>query len=193
MASKSPRERRYAARLLEPGPVVLVTAQFRSQPNVMTAAWVVPLSLEPPRIGIAVHPARFTHELVTRSELFVVNLPTLRLLDAVHRCGIVSGRQVDKFAHAGLHPGDALEIDVPIIEECAAHIECGLADRLSLGDHDLFVGEVLAVWADDELFTDRWQVSGDAPLIHHIAADVYAGLATPSRARVVTDEQTDEP
>jgi flavin reductase (DIM6/NTAB) family NADH-FMN oxidoreductase RutF len=179
MGSKLPRERRHAARLLEPGPVVLVTAQFRSQPNVMTAAWVMPLSLDPPRVVVAIHPSRFTHELVTRGELFVLNLPTLRLLDAVHRCGIISGRDLDKFAHARLHLADALEIDVPVIEECVAHIECGLAERLSLGDHDLFVGEVVAVSADEELFTDRWQVSDEVPLIHHIAVDAYAGLSKP--------------
>lgn len=188
MASKSPRDPRQAARLLEPGPVVLVTAQFRSQPNVMTAAWVMPLSLDPPRVGVAIHPSRYTHELVTRGELFVLNLPTLDLLDAVHRCGIVSGRDVDKFAHAGLHPADALEIDVPVIEECAAYIECGLTERLALGDHDLFVGEVLAVSADDELFTDRWQIADDSPLIHHVALDTYAGLSRPYIARPEREE-----
>ena len=188
MPSKSPRDSRQAARLLEPGPVVLVTAQFRSQPNVMTAAWVIPLSLDPPRVGVAIHPSRFTHELVTRGELFVLNVPTLDLLDAVHRCGIVSGREFDKFLQAGLHPVDALAVDVPVIEQCAAHIECGLVERLTLGDHDLFVGEVLAVSADDELFTDRWQISDDSPLIHHVALDLYAGLSRPYTARPEREE-----
>lgn len=188
MAAKSRREARQAARLLEPGPVVLVTAQHRSQPNVLTVAWTMPLSLDPPRIGIAVHPSRFSHELITRSELFAVNVPTLALLGAIHGCGVVSGRDVDKFARFGLHATDAEEIDVPLIEECVAHIECGLAERLSFGDHDLFVGEVLVVSAVDELFSDRWSVSEDAPLVHHIALDLYAGLSRPYMARLEPEE-----
>ncbi|MCS7257231.1 MAG: flavin reductase family protein, partial [Thermomicrobium sp.] len=77
MGRKEAREPRMAARLLEPGPVVLVTTQHRSQPNVMTAAWVMPLSLDPPRVGLAIHPSRFTHELIGKSEYFALNILTV--------------------------------------------------------------------------------------------------------------------
>ncbi|MCS7051144.1 MAG: flavin reductase, partial [Thermomicrobium sp.] len=68
MGRREPRELRFAARLLEPGPVVLVTSHYRGQPNVMTAAWVTPISLDPPRLGLAIHPSRLTHEFLSRGE-----------------------------------------------------------------------------------------------------------------------------
>ncbi len=192
MGRKSARELRMAARVLEPGPVVLVTAQYRAQPNVMTAAWVTPISLDPPRVALAIHPSRLTHELIGKSEYFALNIVTVEYLSAVHLCGSVSGRDLDKFARAALHPIDALEIDVPVIEEAAAHIECGLVGRLSLGDHDLFVGDVLAVAADAELFEERWLHLDEAPLIHHVGGEWYAAAARVHRARLPGAEEEQE-
>ncbi len=189
MGRKEPREPRLAARLLEPGPVVLVTTQYRAHPNVMTAAWVMPLSLEPTRIGLAVHPSRLTHELLSKGEYFALNILTLEHLLAIHLCGTLSGRDVDKFTRAQLHPVDALEVDVPVLEEAVAHIECGVIARLSLGDHDLFVGEVIAAAADTELFGERWLQLEEAPLVHHVGAEWYAALARVSRARLPGEEE----
>ncbi|MCX7624510.1 MAG: flavin reductase family protein [Thermomicrobium sp.] len=189
MGRKQPRELRLAARLLEPGPVVLVTTQHRARPNVMTAAWVMPLSLEPPRVALAIHPSRLTHELIGKSEYFALNLLTVEHLPAIHLCGTVSGRDLDKFARTQLHPVDALEVDAPVIEEAVAQIECGVVGRLGLGDHDLFVGDVLAVAADEELFGDRWLHLEEAPLPHHIGAEWYGAVSRLYRARIPGEEE----
>lgn len=177
-----------APRLLEPGPLVLVTTFFRAQHNVMTAGWLLPLGFQPSRVAVAIHPSRLTHEFVSRSETFALNVPTLDLLNAVHRCGIESGRDRDKFVAAGLTPADAVAIEAPLVEECVAHIECGLVERLTLADHDLFVGEVLAVSADEAAFSDRWLLGEGVELLHHLAADQYAGPGKLYRARLDEEE-----
>lgn len=189
MATKVAVEPRLAARVLEPGPLALVTTLFRARHNVMTAGWLLPLSLDPPRLGLAVHPGRLTHEFISRSESFALSIPTLDLLNAVHRCGLESGRDGDKFTSAGLTPADASVVEAPLVAECVAHIECGLVERLTLGDHDLFVADVLAVSAVAGLFSDRWLIGEGSGLLHHIAGDVYAGLSKPYRARLETDEE----
>lgn len=163
-------------RLLEPGPVVLVTSMLRSHPNVMTAAWVSPLGFDPPMISLAVHPSRLTHEFISKSEMFGISIPTLDLSKAVHHCGMVSGNDVDKFEAADLTPDDPEEIEAPRIHECVAHIECGVLQRVSLADHDLFIGQILNASADDTLFGDSWIADQELPLVKHIAGNVYAGL-----------------
>lgn len=177
MATKRRLEPRDALRLLAPGPVALLSTLYHDQPNLMAASWHLPLGFEPTMIGVAVHPGRLSHEFVTKAESFALNIPTADLMTAVHTCGIVSGRDRDKFAAAGLTPADAAEIEAPLVAECVAHIECGLVDRISTGDHDLFVGRVLTVTALDEAFDGFWQVETDAgQLLHHLGADRYAGL-----------------
>ena len=184
MAHKKTLELGAAPRLLEPGPVALLTSRYRSADNVMAAAWMMPVSLEPPRVAIAIHPARLSHAFVTNSEFFALNIPTADLLAAVHRCGILTGRAGDKFVASGLTPVDALELELPLVGECVAHIECGLVGRVNFGDHDLFIGEPLVVTALDEAFDGRWLVETDAGrVLHHLRADYYAGLSQPYRAR----------
>jgi flavin reductase (DIM6/NTAB) family NADH-FMN oxidoreductase RutF len=177
MAEKRQVALRDALRLLAPGPVALVSTMYRDQPNLMTAAWMLPLSLDPVRVGVAVHPTRMTHDFISKSEWFAINIPNVDLITAVHTCGLRSGRDGDKFAATGLNLADAQEIEAPLVAECVAHIECGVAERVTLGDHDLFVGSVLAVSALDEAFDGFWDVTTDAGrLLHHLGADRYAGL-----------------
>jgi flavin reductase (DIM6/NTAB) family NADH-FMN oxidoreductase RutF len=176
--------------MLAPGPVTLISTMYRNQPNIMTAGWLLPLSLEPTFVGVAVEPTRLTHEFITKTEQFAINIPTVDLLSAVHLCGMTSGREGDKFEAAGLMPTEASEIETPLVDECVGHIECGVIDRVTFGDHDLFIGRVLAVSAVDEAFNQTWQVDIDAgQLLHHLGGDRYAGLSKAYRA---TFEPVDE-
>jgi flavin reductase (DIM6/NTAB) family NADH-FMN oxidoreductase RutF len=189
VATKRQIEPHLAPRLLQPGPLALVTSLFRSQHNVMTAGWIMPMGAEPTLISVAIHPARLTHEFVSRSEVFGLSIPTIDLLNAVHRCGIESGRDRDKFESAQLTPMDATEIDAPLVDECVAHIECGLVERIRRTDHDLFIGEVLAASVVDELFSDRWLIQDGSELLHHIAGDQYAALSRSYQAHLGDEEE----
>jgi flavin reductase (DIM6/NTAB) family NADH-FMN oxidoreductase RutF len=190
LAGKKQVELRDALRLIVPGPVGLISTLYRDQPNVMTAAWMTPLSLSPTLVGVAIQPSRLTHEFVTKTDVFAINIPNVDLLSAVHYCGMKSGREGDKFEAAKLTPAEAAEIEAPLVQECVAHIECGLFDRISLGDHDLFIGRVLSVSADEEAFNGLWDVTADAGrLLHHLGADYYAGLSRSYRARMPADEE----
>jgi flavin reductase (DIM6/NTAB) family NADH-FMN oxidoreductase RutF len=64
-----------ARRLLGGGPVVLVSTAWRGNYNVMPAAFVTPLSFDPPLVGLAVHPSRHTHDMIKYSEEFALNIP----------------------------------------------------------------------------------------------------------------------
>jgi flavin reductase (DIM6/NTAB) family NADH-FMN oxidoreductase RutF len=187
--SKTTIEPTSGLRLLEPGPVVLVTSLFRSHPNVMTAAWLSPLGFDPPLITLAIHPGRLTHELVSKSEMFGISIPTMDLIRAVHMCGLVSGHQIDKFESAGLTPIDPLEIEAPRIDECVAHLECGVIERVSLADHDLFIGQILAAEADTDYFRGRWIARDELPLVHHLAAEHYAGMTRSYAVDLSVDEE----
>jgi flavin reductase (DIM6/NTAB) family NADH-FMN oxidoreductase RutF len=189
MAEKREVALRDALRLIAPGPATLLTTMYRDHPNLMTASWLQPLSLEPTLIGVAVQPARLTHEFITKTDVFAVNIPTIDLLSAVHLCGFRSGREGDKFEAAKLTPADAGEIDAPLVGECVAHIECSVLDRQTIGDHDLFVGRVLRVTASDEAFDTFWKVDTDAgQLLHHLGADRYAGLSRAYTATLPAEE-----
>ncbi len=64
-------------------------------------------------------------------------------------CGVNSGKEVDKFRSCDFNPEDPRVISSPMIRECPVSIECAVKDVQHLGSHDMFLGEVLAVHADD--------------------------------------------
>ncbi|MEM2878292.1 MAG: flavin reductase family protein [Candidatus Hadarchaeales archaeon] len=141
-------------RLLYPRPVVLVSCidPENGRPNLITVAWAVPLSISPLMVGILVAPKRHSHELIKKSGEFVINVPDMALLEKTVKCGKVSGKTHDKFKEFGLTALDGLKVKSPAIRECMAHLECKLADSITVGDHTLFVGEVVAAYADEKAF-----------------------------------------
>ena len=105
-----PLEPTDALRLLNGGPVVLLTSRFRNETNVMPAIWTVPLSRRPPFIGVAVNQARHTHDMVRFAEEFALNFPGRELLNHTHYFGMVSGANVGKLELAKLPTFNASKI-----------------------------------------------------------------------------------
>jgi flavin reductase (DIM6/NTAB) family NADH-FMN oxidoreductase RutF len=166
-----------AHRLINVGPVVLVTSAHGGRRNVMAAAWTTPLCTRPPLVSVAIHVGHFTHELITASQEFALNVPGENMLAAVQFCGSRSGRGCDKLAEAGLTPCPAAEVAAPLIAECVGHIECRLVDSPVFGDHALFVGQVVAAAAEADLFRDTWLLPRSQPRpIHHLGDQHYGAL-----------------
>lgn len=150
-----------AHRLLAPRPVCLLTTRYRGQVNVMTIAWVCPVSHEPPLVMMAVHPSTYTHDMLRRSEEAVLNIPGRPLAEQVLACGEASGQDVDKFVTVGLTPESGHRVEVPWVAECLAHIECAIVSVATPGDHTLFIAEVIGAWAEEEAFAGTWLSSQD--------------------------------
>lgn len=125
-------------------PVVLVGAYKDGRHNVMTAAWVSQVSLDPTLIMVSVGPARFTHDMIAGTGEFVVSVLARDQEREGSFCGSKSGREVDKIAALGLKTRPAQKIGVPLVEGCIANLECRLVARYPAGDHTLFIGEVVA-------------------------------------------------
>ncbi|MFQ6091787.1 MAG: flavin reductase family protein [bacterium] len=163
-----------ANRLINHGPAVLITSQSEGRPNVMTAAWQTPVSHHPPLVAVSIAPERYSHQLIKKSREFVVNVPPRVLLEKVHGCGTVSGREANKFEQYHLTPIPAAKVKAPLIKECIGHLECKLIESYEVGDHTLFMGEVLAVSVEEDLFDDFWRVDNPkAKTLHHLGGTMY--------------------
>ena len=88
-------------------------------------------------------------------------------VELVDLCGIVSGRDRDKFALTGLHPAPAALVSAPLIEECPINLECLTRHTLSLGVHELFIGEIVATHLDSEVVDGRGRL--DKSRVHPLA------------------------
>jgi flavin reductase (DIM6/NTAB) family NADH-FMN oxidoreductase RutF len=177
-------------RLLNGGPVALVTTRWRDKSDVMPAIWHTPLSRTPPLIGVVIHPARHTHDMVKFSEEFALNFPARSLLGHSHYFGTVSGQDVGKLELSKLATFPALKVSAPLLEDCLAWLECGLEDTHRIGDHTLFIGRVVAVQAEGEAFDETW-LTGDPDQrpLHYLGFDRYATLGEQMIAELRTTEE----
>jgi flavin reductase (DIM6/NTAB) family NADH-FMN oxidoreductase RutF len=143
--------------MLSPVPVVLVSCGGMKtwKPNLITIAWIGSVCSDPPMLSISVRPERYSHAIIRDTGEFVVNVPSAEQARAVDWCGVVSGREVDKFAGIGLTPGPALKAGCPIVSECPLNIECRVRKTLELGSHTMFVAQVIAVQVSSELVDAR--------------------------------------
>ena len=159
-----------AHRLFAGRPTCLLTVRYKGQVNVMTIAWVCPISLEPPLVAMAIHPATYTHDMLKRSEECVLNIPGRPLAEQVLKCGQASGEDVDKIELTGLTLESGHRVEVPWIEECLAHVECAVVDIVAPGDHSLFIAQIVGAWAEEEAFEETWLAPEDTeellPLLH---------------------------
>ncbi len=141
--------------LLSPVPAVMVSCRGAEgeKPNIVTVAWAGTVNSDPPMVSISLQKRRYSHGLICRSGEFVVNLVDARHCDDLDYCGVKSGRDVDKFAQRHLTPMAAEGMALaPAIAECPAYLACKVRQRLELGSHDLFLGEVVGVQVREEWF-----------------------------------------
>ncbi len=127
----------------------MVTCGTMEKPNVLTVAWTGIVNSEPAMTYISVRPSRYSHELISENKEFVINLTTAKTLKAADFCGVKSGRDVDKFAEAGLTPVAATAVKAPLIAESPLSLECRVTEVKRLGSHDMFLAEIVAVDVDD--------------------------------------------
>jgi flavin reductase (DIM6/NTAB) family NADH-FMN oxidoreductase RutF len=174
-----------ARRLLGGGPVVLVTTSWRGVSNVMPAAFVTPLSFDPPLIGLAVHPSRHTHDMIKHSEEFALNVPGRELLHHCQYLGSLSGREADKLELTKLPTFRARQVEAPLLEGCIGYIECGVQDAFAVGDHTLFVGNVVAAQVEQDAFDETWLLTDpDLKPLHYLGLNYYAVLGERLAARI---------
>ena len=68
-------EGRNIAALLNPRPVVLVTScDINNKPNVLTVAWTMPVSHDPPLLALSISPTHHSHALLAETGECVVNI-----------------------------------------------------------------------------------------------------------------------
>ena len=145
--------------ITSPLPPTLVSCGSGDSANLLTVAWTGICCTRPPVVYISVRPERFSYGLIKKTGEFVINLPTEPLTRAVDLCGVRSGRDCDKFALAGLESREASQVSAPIIAQCPVNIECRVREIIPLGSHDMFLADVVAVDAAEELIDEKGRLA----------------------------------
>jgi len=126
-----------------PRQVILVTSRYKSKDNIFALDWHTPLSFEPKIYAISVSPLRFSHYLISKSKVFVVNFMDRKYEKQMWFCGSNSGKHIDKFKETGLEKQESEKINCPCIKQALAFFECKVTKQIKAGDHTLFIAKVV--------------------------------------------------
>jgi len=126
--------------------VGLVTTNGPFGNNIMAAEWTHQVSYSPGLITVCVGRNKATEANIHDSKEFGVSLAALDQAGLSHIAGNSSGKTVDKIAvlkELGFKFFPAKKIKVLLVKEAVLNMECRLVKEMVLGDHTMFVGEVL--------------------------------------------------
>lgn len=181
-----------AYRLMNHGPTVLVSARDGDAINVMAAAWSMPLDFDPPKVAVVLDKSTLTRRMVEASGEFALMVPSRELAQLTLQVGSTTGREVDKFAAFGAGYWTGAQVGAPLLDGCLAWLECRLLPEPHIQEtYDLFLGQVVAAWADPAVFRDgHWVTSEGRPKsIHYVAGghffeigEAFEASATPPQA-----------
>lgn len=142
--------------MLYPLPAVLVSCQGKDgNSNILTIAWTGTICSDPAMVSISVRPGRYSYPMIRETGEFVINLTTKNLVYATDYCGVVSGRDMDKWevCHLTKVPGETVK--VPSIAESPMNLECQVTEVKELGTHHMFLAKVTGVRASEEYMDEK--------------------------------------
>ena len=133
-----------------PMPAAVISVGVGDKANLITLAYVGKVCLKPPIIAISIQPRRYSYHLIEEHHEFVINYPTSDQLREMDYCGTRSGKNVNKWEDLGLNKEVGKVVKVPLVKEFPWNMECKVINRLELGSHVCYFGEVVAVHSDEK-------------------------------------------
>jgi flavin reductase (DIM6/NTAB) family NADH-FMN oxidoreductase RutF len=138
--------------------VTVVTTDGTAGPHGLTANAIASLSLDPPLVLVAVDKRAHSLDFIRKNGCFAVNILRLEQEEVSRRFATPGPKDF-----AGLNTTTA-GTTAPVLCDCLAFVDCRVVEILPGGDHEIFVGEIVA-----------GEYHGGKPLLYH--AGGYSRLA----------------
>jgi flavin reductase (DIM6/NTAB) family NADH-FMN oxidoreductase RutF len=138
-----------AYRIIESGPVVMVSTSDNGKPNVMTMGFHMMIQHDPPLIGCVIGPWNYSYQALRQTGECVIAVPGVDLAETVVDIGNCSGEGIDKFQKFGLKTRPATDVSAPLLTDCLSNIECRVIDTRLSKSYNLFILEATRVWVNE--------------------------------------------
>jgi flavin reductase (DIM6/NTAB) family NADH-FMN oxidoreductase RutF len=136
------RLRRRVLWTMPSGLYVLGSTDKGERRNAMTLNWATQVSFDPKLVVVSIELTAFTHDLVSAGRVFSLNLVDREDRAIVRK--FTKPVEVDLAARTlnGFTYHDGVS-GAPILDQAAAYVDCEVREQVAVGDHTLFIGEVV--------------------------------------------------
>ena len=140
-------------------PKVVVSVRDKGgNDNALVVAYGGNCSYDPPMIMVGIVPSRHSYHMIKENPCFVAHLLDASQKDLYECCGTRSGRDGDKLKEYGIKLVDGKKVNAGVIEQCPVAIECTVVDSIMTGSHEMFVGKVEYVHAEQNVLLEDGRI-----------------------------------
>ncbi len=164
--------------VLYPMPVTIVGAMVNGKVNFINIAHVGILNASAPHlISLGMGKVHHTNDGIRENKTFSVNILAQEQMVEMDYVGIVSGSKTDKSDVFETFFGELKT--APLIQNCPLSMECRLYDTYQVRTHDVFIGEIVATYADEAILTgDKVDLAKVKPLLFDMSSRMYWALGS---------------
>jgi len=126
--------------------VGLITSEGQYGSNIMACEWTHHISYSPGLIAVCIHARDATAENIKETKEFGVNICSTEQSVMSSVSGTNTGKSVDKIKvleELGFKFYKAKKIKTLMVKDAVINVECKLFKEILLGDHIMFIGEVV--------------------------------------------------
>ncbi len=129
----------------------LITSTGPHGPNIATCEWTHHVSYSPGIIAVCFRPEDASCENISATKELGVNIASTEQATLTSTSGHYTGRELDKIGlleELGFGFYKAKKIKPPMVKDAVINVECRIVKEMPLGDHVMFIGEVLEASAN---------------------------------------------
>lgn len=165
--------------VLYPMPVTIVGTLVNGKVNFLNVAHVGILNASAAHlISLGMGKGHYSNIGIRENKTFSVNILSQNQIVEADYVGLVSGSKTDKSEVFKTFFGELKT--APLIQNCPLSMECRLYDTYELKTHDVFIGEIVATYAEEAVLTDgKVDLSKVQPLFFDMSSMKYWSLGQP--------------
>lgn len=122
--------------------------------DVMTAAWNCPFDAD--QVLVVLDRGHTTTANILANGKFVISIPSEKDIEIINKVGSAHGRDVgDKFVWARVKPDSSPVLDLQVLPDALAYIECELTEKEVFEKTGVCIGKAVNIYVKDGLWNDE--------------------------------------
>ncbi len=164
---------------LYPSLTTILGTNVNNTPNFITIAHVGIMNHGTPQyLSFGVSKTHYSNQGIIKNGVFSVNIPSEDLVVQTDYFGIMTGKNTDKSGVLDIFYGELK--NAPMIKDCPVNMECRLARNIDFETHDVFIGEIVKTYADEDVLTEnKIDITKINPLLFDMSSIQYFSLGKP--------------
>ncbi len=114
--------------------------------DITPIAWFMIANTSPRCWAISLQHKHYSRKVISKTNEFVLCLPSYSQKEDILYCGSVSGRNEDKLKKTKFKTIPSKKVKPPILKDCIACFECRVIEKAKVPDHTIFIGELLSAY-----------------------------------------------